>query len=170
MSERPKVIAKSITVDLIHDDGDWSAVAGAEDLIAKAASAVAVYLPKPVTQASVSIALSSDRAVAALNAQYRNKPKATNVLSFPAGRGAAPGFLGDIIFGEETVVQEARDQGTPLAHHLQHLTVHGLLHLIGYEHETDADAHEMETLEIEILERLGVANPYTGDLDVAKKE
>jgi probable rRNA maturation factor len=71
-------------------------------------------------------------------------------------------FLGDIAMAGETVLREAAEQGTEPAHHLQHLTVHGLLHLLGYDHENSDDATEMETLEIDILARIGVPNPYTG--------
>jgi probable rRNA maturation factor len=68
------------------------------------------------------------------------------------------------VLAQETVAREAGELGIPLPHHLQHLVVHGLLHLLGYDHETDADAEEMETLETEILASIGVPNPYAGDL------
>ena len=118
--------------------------------------------------ASVTIALSADASVAVLNGQYRGKPKPTNVLSFPAGPGAQDGFLGDIVLAAETLKREAELEDIPVEHHFQHLVVHGVLHLLGYDHETDAEAEAMEKLEIGILARLGIANPYTGALDPAK--
>lgn len=170
MPERPAQSASSIAVDLIHDDGDWSSLADAEALIEKAAAAVARHVEDLPAGALVSIALSSDEAVASLNGAFRNKPQPTNVLSFPAGPGSPSGLLGDIVLAEETIIREAQEQDTSLAHHVQHLVVHGLLHLIGYDHQSDDEAEAMEGLEIAILRDLGIANPYTGDLNLAKKE
>ena len=161
---------KAIAIDLIIDDEGWEALEGVEALLEHAAAEVSRHVRKAAQGASVSIALSSDAEVARLNAAYRNKPKATNVLSFPAGRGAPKGFLGDVILAAGTVAREAREQDTPLGHHVQHLIVHGLLHLLGYDHEAADDAERMEALEIAILDDLGIANPYTGELETAKKE
>ena len=160
----------SLDADLICDDDGWAALHDAEATIQKAIDAVALW-PGLLSDAnSVSIALSSDAEVAALNGQFRAKAKPTNVLSFPAGPGAPDGFLGDIILAAETVIREASDQQTPLPHHVQHLVVHGVLHLLGFDHEATDDAQRMETLEIAILGSLGIANPYTGDLETATQE
>lgn len=102
----------------------------------------------------------------ALNRHYRGKDYATNVLSFPAER--PPGLpkhakfplLGDLVLCAPVIAQEADSQGKPLAAHYAHLTVHGCLHLLGWDHEDDADAQAMEQLEREILAGLGIADPY----------
>src|SRR6185437_11937225 len=96
--------------------------------------------------------------VAALNAAFRGKDAPTNVLSFPAAAGAAE--LGDIALAFGVCAREAAEQGKSLAHHLQHLTAHGVLHLLGYDHESDAEAEVMEAKERAILAGLGVADPY----------
>jgi probable rRNA maturation factor len=99
-----------------------------------------------------------------LNAQWRTKDKATNVLSFPAfapnKTGPLPPMLGDIVLAAETVKREAVAEEKPLDHHISHLVVHGLLHLIGYDHEVDEDAEEMEALERRVLARLAIPDPY----------
>ena len=156
----------SFRVELTEDDGDWSRLENAESVIEGAAGAVAAVMGR----GSVSVALSSDAHVAELNERFRGIAKATNVLSFPAGAGAADGHLGDIVLAWETVEREAREQDVSLEHHVQHLVVHGILHLLGYDHTTTADAERMETIEIKILFELGVANPYTGALETGKTE
>lgn len=97
-----------------------------------------------------------------LNAAWRGKDYATNVLSFPAELPEALGLplLGDLVLCAPVVAREAAEQGKPLDAHWAHLVVHGCLHLIGYDHETDADAGIMEALETEIMARLGYADPY----------
>jgi probable rRNA maturation factor len=91
-----------------------------------------------------------------LNREFRGRDKPTNVLSFEA----APGALGDVVLALETIAAEAGAQGKTLADHLAHLVVHGVLHLRGYDHETQGQARRMERLEIEILAGLGIADPY----------
>lgn len=168
----------AILVDLVEDAGDWTAFGDSgmlEALVRGAAEAVAhaapltERLPPAGVQAEVVVALSSDAEVTALNAQFRGKKKPTNVLSFPAavpaGRGlgnAGPMPLGDIVLAAETVLVEAADMGISPADHLRHLIVHGLLHLLGYDHIEAAQADEMEALETQILASLGVADPYAG--------
>lgn len=170
MSEPPQPdLPRVLEVDIVEDDGDWSDLSDAQNLIAQAARAVASELGGSAGSGMVAVALSSDAAVEVLNGQFRGKAKPTNVLSFPAGEGAPDGFIGDVVLAAETVRREAVEQGVPLAHHVQHLVVHGLLHLLGYDHISTADAERMEALEISILSKLGVANPYTGALETDTK-
>jgi probable rRNA maturation factor len=102
----------------------------------------------------------------ALNPEYRGKDKPTNVLSFPfeAPQGVPPdevgNYLGDLVICAPVVEREAGEQGKPLAAHWAHMVVHGVLHLRGYDHQDDAQAHEMEGREREILEGLGISDPY----------
>ena len=107
----------------------------------------------------ITVLLTDDKTIQDLNARFRGKDKPTNVLSFPAAESAAP-HLGDIALAFGVCAAEAEAQGKPLAHHLMHLTVHGVLHLLGYDHEADAEAEEMEGMERAILATLGVPDPY----------
>lgn len=109
----------------------------------------------------VAIVLSDDATVRRLNRDYRHKDKPTNVLSFPlADRLEGGELLGDVILARETVLAEAAEQGKSATDHLSHLVVHGVLHLLGHDHETDADARRMEALERRVLAGLGIADPY----------
>ena len=129
----------------------------------------AVWGNKAPDAVEISVVLADDETVHALNRQYRGIDKPTNVLSFPieavpiadseAG-SAAPVLLGDVVLGFETVKNEAALAGKPLTHHVSHLIVHGVLHLLGYDHETDHDAAEMEPMETAILARLYIPDPY----------
>lgn len=157
-----------LSVEVVIEHDGWDAVGDLEDATRAAAGAVA-SLPAMAEQlpASACIAFTSDAAVRTLNGTYRGKAAPTNVLSFPAPEPVhvEPGcvsFLGDVILARETVLREAREQGLVPRHHVQHLVVHGLLHLMGCDHETDHEAQVMEALEIEALAGIGVANPYAG--------
>jgi len=133
----------------------------------RAARAALAAVGRPAGPAELAVALADDAAVRRLNRRYRGIDRPTNVLSFalgaPAGAGAAP--LGDVILARETVAAEARAQGKPVADHVSHLVVHGVLHLLGYDHERAADAAVMEQLETAILAGLGVADPYRAAAD-----
>lgn len=152
----------SLDIDVVHEGGDWDLVAGADALVREAVRALAAEVA--LSSGEVCVALSNDAQVAELNASYRGKAAPTNVLSFPAVPmlpvEGEPRFLGDVVLALETMQREAADLELPLAHHMQHLVVHGLLHLLGYDHETDEEAQAMECLEVRILARLGIADPY----------
>lgn len=153
-----------IIIDItIHDQG-WADKESLEKLAAEAAEATFARLDLQDTASELSLVFTDDAEMRRLNAQWRNRDKATNVLSFPAfpvRAGEKPGpMLGDIILARETIEQEADRQGKPLNHHLSHLIVHGLLHLLGYDHENDSDAEIMETLEREVVDTLAIPDPY----------
>lgn len=105
----------------------------------------------------ITLVLADDAFVQPLNATYRGKDRPTNVLSFNSD---AEDELGDLIFALETIRQEAEEQDKPFDHHLKHLILHGSLHLLGYDHETEVEAEEMEALEVKILAEFGLSNPY----------
>ena len=106
----------------------------------------------------LSLAFINDAEIQTLNCDYRGKDTPTNVLSFP-DNGPAP-LLGDIVLAFETIQREAAEKSVSLHHHLSHLIIHGFLHLQGYDHETEAEATQMEALEIKALAALNIDNPY----------
>lgn len=124
-------------------------------LVASALSACAALCPDEL--ADVSIKLTGDKEIAALNHQFRGMNKPTNVLSFPSND---MNYLGDIAISLETVKREAKAQKKTFEAHLTHMVVHGMLHLLGYDHEDEHDAEDMEALEVKILRRVKVENPY----------
>jgi probable rRNA maturation factor len=107
----------------------------------------------------ISVALVGDAAMRRLNRRYRRQDRPTNVLSFPAGREAWP-LLGDVVIAAGVACREARGENKTVAAHLAHLVVHGVLHLLGYDHHRDRDAARMERLESAIMARLGLPDPY----------
>lgn len=134
---------------------------------ARAALAAADQAPPGAAAAELSIVLADDALVQSLNRQWRGRDAPTNVLAFAAQEGGTPDpasplpvLLGDVVLACETVTREAAAQGKPLADHLRHLVVHGVLHLLGYDHVADADAQRMEALETRVLAGLGIPDPY----------
>lgn len=155
------------TTEVIVAAESWQDQPDAEDVIQRAIIAAAEMVDTDVADAEIAVMLTDDAGIRTLNNNWRGIDKATNVLSFPAlqptgprGEDDAPRMLGDIAIAYETMRREADDEQKPFDHHLSHLTVHGFLHLIGYDHETDDEADEMETLEREILAHLGIPDPY----------
>lgn len=156
-----------IDIDPVWGDStDWEALANS------AAAAAASVAPELAHEhLLVSLVMADDEEVHALNKQWRAKDKPTNVLSFPmlsrdevlaaAANGNAPGMLGDLILAHGVCVREAADKGIATEAHATHLVIHGLLHLVGHDHETgEAEAEEMEALERKALALLGIADPY----------
>lgn len=157
-------------IDISVQDPEWEKLGDIEIIVREAAftALVSAIMPKFAygRALEVSIALANDDLVQVLNREYRDKDKPTNVLTFatldseePPSEGVLN--LGDVILSYQTIEQEAQEQGKYIIEHLKHLIVHGALHLLGYDHETEDEATDMETLEIRILEKLGVQNPYT---------
>lgn len=154
-----------LRIDIVHRSGDWSDFHDLEAAITAAADALGSHPSIDLEGRAACIALASDAEVRGLNREFRGVDKPTNVLSFPALALVAetPRSLGDVVLAAETVLSEAMAAGISPIHHAQHLIVHGLLHLLGFDHADDAQAGEMERLEVEVLRRLGVADPYRAD-------
>lgn len=168
MPREPAIPAASappaLDIDLSVEAGDWPPEAELAALAQRAVTATLAELGVAGGASELSILFTDDAHVRSLNAQWRGKDKPTNVLSFPAfasfAKGKLPPMLGDIALALETVRAEAGLDSKPFDHHLTHLLVHGTLHLLGYDHETDDDAEEMEGLERRILAGLAIADPY----------
>jgi probable rRNA maturation factor len=163
-------------VDIVIEDASWDRF-GLTALAERAARAALVGLRLDPARFEISLMACDDARIAGLNADFRGKPVATNVLSWPSEERSAavsgeepappvpliPGVaesLGDIAIAWETCAAEAAAAGKPLADHVTHLVVHGVLHLLGYDHVDEADAALMEAHEVRILATLGVSDPY----------
>ena len=149
-----------IDIDMVVDSARWSACAAVDSTVRRAIEAAALAAGKSGT---IAVMLTDDASIQAMNARWRGIDKPTNVLSFPAGEspaGAGETYLGDIAIAYETVAAESASENKTFADHLAHLAVHGYLHLVGFDHETDAEAVRMENLETQILSGLGIADPY----------
>lgn len=154
-------------IDIEVEDEAWNAVSGVETVVEQAAMAALLQIrpPKEADRpVGLTILLTDDEAVADLNERFRQKAGPTNVLSFPAPANPE-NHMGDIALAHGVCAREAAEQGKALADHLRHLTVHGVLHLAGYDHQTDDEAEAMEALERRVLAGLGVADPYAADPD-----
>ena len=152
-----------ITLDIMIEAGDWDRLADAEALARRAAEAALAVTCEAEGEFEASVMLTDDAQIRELNRTWRGKDKPTNVLSFPAPEQpgvAGPRHLGDIALAYETLVRESEEESKELAHHFAHLIVHGVLHLLGYDHEVEAEADIMEGLEVKALATLGIADPY----------
>jgi len=157
--------APPIDFDLTVEAGDWPGEAALTDLAGRAIAATFAELAPPRPgRSELGVVFTDDARIRELNAGWRGKDKATNVLSFPAfpetKSGPLPPLLGDVVLAAETVANEAALEGKPLDNHITHLVIHGLLHLLGHDHETDAEAEAMEAIERRALARLAIPDPY----------
>lgn len=164
-----------MTLDITIEDSRWQ-TAGIAALAEQAVAAVLDHFALEAEDCEISLLACDDARIADLNAEFREKDKATNVLSWPATDlaaerdGGTPRLpeadftgeiaLGDIAISYDTCQREAAEAGKPLADHSRHLIVHGILHLLGYDHIRDHDAAVMETIEVLLLGKMGIANPY----------
>ena len=166
MADRPRL---SIAVAI--EDPSWDKLApDAARLLRRAARDALAQAKKDGWKGSrigheISFVLTDDKRMRALNRDYRGKDKPTNVLSFAAldadrPKSGMPWLLGDVVLASGVIAREAKAHRKSLTDHLSHLAVHGVLHLLGYDHEQDRDAEAMEALEIAALARMGIANPY----------
>lgn len=151
-------------------DVEWIARDGCQTLLAELDTNGIVELISTAPEleafgpAEITVVIADDAEVARLNSRFRGVDRPTNVLSFPSGDGSAghgePYHLGDLIIARETVLREAEARGGVAAEHAIHLVLHGILHLCGYDHDADAEAEVMENLETELMQRLGLGDPY----------
>lgn len=154
MSDRP-------SIDIVIEADGWAPEDDLERLVERARAGLDAEIGGFPEPSAASVVFLDDAAVRDLNARFRGQDKPTNVLSFPAvGPARAAGLLGDVVLARETVRREADDGGLPFDHHLVHLIMHGLLHLIGHDHDDDAKARLMEGIETRALARLGIADPH----------
>jgi probable rRNA maturation factor len=159
---RPQVAPE---IDIMVDSPLWKARRGLKAVLQRAISEAAAMAA--TSGGELAIVLTDDSAIRALNRDWRGQDRPTNVLSFPAHaqpaslpRRGRVRLLGDIVIAYETMAREALAEQRPFRHHLAHLAVHGFLHLVGHDHVVGAEADAMEALEIAVLARLKVPNPY----------
>lgn len=166
-----------LDVDVLIEAEGWMSVADALEICRGAAQASYAHIATDPGRAEACVVLSSDAHVQELNRTWRGQDRPTDVLSFPldpspldpsppdpglpdTALNDAPRMLGDIVVAFETTAAAAAELDMPLAHHLSHLVVHGMLHLLGFDHMTDDEAEEMERLEVDVLAILGIPDPY----------
>ncbi|KEC55739.1 rRNA maturation RNase YbeY [Bartonella koehlerae] len=153
-----------ITIDIIVESAGWNDEKMLYNITEKALKTTMHHFSLENIVSEISLLFTDDKHMAQINAQWRGKNKSTNVLSFPAFPlkvGDPPGpMLGDIIIARETVILEAKNEAKSFQDHLTHMIVHGILHLLGYNHETNEEAHHMEELERKILQKLSIKDPY----------
>lgn len=172
-------------IELVVEDQNWLEISREFDFIGKAALLAIRQQPfKAASQATnmamksphrlAVLLLSNDEAIIELNKTYRGKDKATNILSFPSTEDLLPGeelatvHIGDAIMAYDYVINEAKSEEKQIESHISHLVIHGVLHLLGYDHEDSEDADIMESLEIHLMNQLGLENPYEGEVSMAE--
>jgi probable rRNA maturation factor len=154
-----------MSVSIEVEDQAWAAIPGLEAFAEAGVDAALAHVGIDSSSVEVAVLFTDDASISAINGEWRGKPAPTNVLSFPAPSDmiVPPGELrplGDIVLASGVVEREALQQGKSLRDHTAHLIVHGVLHLLGKDHEEDAEAEAMERLEADILKGLGVSDPY----------
>ncbi len=158
-------------LNIIIDDARWSDRCDIKRLSEQALQVLKQNVSLPKAAFALNILFTDDQQVQTLNRQFRGKDQPTNILSFPNSlpeelasyTGNALPELGDMALAYTTCNREATEQQKPFAHHTTHLLIHGILHLLGYDHEEDVEAAEMEALEIRLLHALSIPNPYEVD-------
>ena len=153
----------ALSIDFVVEAPVWDAQPSAEMVIRQALGAVVgIVGDRAPARSELALVLTDDTHIRQLNRQWRDRDSATNVLSFPAGAGgpAERAHIGDIVIAFETVAREAVEESKPFGHHLAHLAIHGFLHLLGYDHEDDDSATQMERTERLALAALGIPDPY----------
>jgi probable rRNA maturation factor len=162
----PKPAETGLAIEIRIQARRWREIDALRPRILAAVQAALALAPvKPLAGAELSLLLTDDKRIRSVNRDWRGFDKATNVLSFPAAppeRIAGSPVLGDIVLAFETIAREAESEDKSFGDHLSHLVVHGLLHLLGEDHETQEQAERMEALETAALARLGIADPYAG--------
>ena len=162
-----------LEIDIVWEDDGWPDRAMCENIafdaarLAYSGAISEAAIKARGNAAEVSLVFAADDYVKELNLNWRGMDKSTNVLSFPAlddlALSGAPRLLGDVVLARQTVVAEAAEQGKPVVHHVGHLVCHGMLHLLGYDHLTDTDAKDMESLETALLAQLKIPDPYANE-------
>jgi probable rRNA maturation factor len=161
MRAAPRPQRGKLKIDVLIDSGHWKKTGNIRQLVRRAIGEAANL--QSTSGSELAIVLTDDSAIRQLNRLWRGVDAPTNVLSFPAAtkpEADEPAHLGDIVLAYETIAREAGDEDKPLAHHVAHLVVHGYLHLLGFDHEHNAAAQEMEQTERRILRRLAIPDPY----------
>ncbi|MGI9383025.1 MAG: rRNA maturation RNase YbeY [Methyloligellaceae bacterium] len=159
-----------IAVEVVHRSELWREALSDDRMLHRAArAAAAAVAPGLSADCEIAVVLTSDDEIRSLNREWRGRDGPTNVLSFPLREPGmaedAAGPLGDVVLAAETVRREATEMGRTVAQHAAHLVVHGVLHLLGHDHQLDDEAERMEALEVRILETLGVPDPYGAAAD-----
>jgi probable rRNA maturation factor len=164
MTPAPRAARGKLKIDVLVDSDLWTEPGKMRSVLRRAIAQAAST--QSTSASELAIVLTNDSAIRQLNRLWRGIDAPTNVLSFPAPARQAtdePAHLGDIVLAYQTIAREARAERKPLAHHVTHLAVHGYLHLIGYDHEREAEAEAMEQAERDILRRLAIPDPYRQD-------
>jgi len=156
--------AVTLAVEVVRHGDAWKHSTVSDPAVERAAHAALTAVAARREPCEIAITLTDDAEMRELNRNWRDKDQPTNVLSFPAGDAPGEqGSLGDVVIAFETTQREATEIGVALSDHVSHLVVHGVLHLLGFDHDNDAEAEQMEDLERQALASLGIADPYKSE-------